>query len=164
MVALMSATSSVANDIPVSADESSYFIDFFMKDTISTKLSFDSLKGADSTVLKLKFQPEKGYEYIFVNSMFSAGSKDTAVVYLTVTAFDKDKNQLYKTWVDTINGSAQSGAGAWYIPFNASLIGHYFDIKLINATGANTVVVPNRMYLYRRSQINRTKTYDGLLY
>jgi len=118
-------------------------------DVVSADALYDTLSGADTSIMFTDFVPTRGWEYILVRDAITGTGADSAYYYLQVDCKDaKRGNVLYTANIDTIDGAA---GVANIIPFGNTLIGTAFDIRLVGISGSTGFqAIVNRAMLYRR--------------
>lgn len=113
---------------------------------LSNVSSKDTLKGADTLLLRVGWVPVNGWEAFVAFEGITGESKDTAKVVTDVWCYGPSGQYLFTgTSTDTLTRSG----GVVRIPMN-NIAGFSYTIAVRNITGANTKVVINRAYLGRR--------------
>lgn len=118
-------------------------------DVVSSAVEYDTLSGADTSVMFTDFTPIRGWEYVLVRDAITGTGSDSAYYYIRVDCKDaKRGNVLYSVNTDTINGSTGT---ANTIPFGNTLIGTAFDVYLVGVAGSTGgQVILNRAGFWRR--------------
>lgn len=122
--------------------------------TISSSAKFDSLYGASGTKTILSnFVPAGNRQYVLVRDTISSPvNRDSCITRLQLIAKTSDGVIIGTFDFDTLGKGQGSSPDQYVIPFTSSLVGSKFDIKLLNTTAKDSVIL-NKFYIYSRKPV-----------
>jgi len=128
-------------------------------DEVITLDALDTMAAVDSYTVYTRFKPRRDQEYILNLAPFTGTGSDSVDLKIRVDAYDASNNLIGSIDCDSLT----TASGYWSLmPFNRSIIGYRYTIKLLGITGAGTQLIVHGVRMYKRMPYSYNRSFQGV--
>ncbi len=129
--------------------------------TISSSTAKDTLAADDSVTILSKFKLDQRADYVLTRDAFTGtaadgSGTDSVSIRVRVDCLDGSNNLIYSVDIDTMSAAVGE---AIHIPVGGSLMANNITMKWLTFGDDGSQVIINRVHLWKRSPITRTKVW-----